>query len=211
MELGIFKIATWYFVFTVSSLEGSVLNSPKGSSYCLPSINACPSEAGFPDSSAVKESACNERDPGLIPGLGRSPGEGKGYPFQYSSLENSMDGIVHGVAKSRTWLSNFHSLKHQWTHSSFYLLCCYFCSFANLCGRLMFLWTLSWEPHFHWGFCITLFLHHRLLGARFPSTMTGHQICTSAVLYFTKSSLIDSVYLGVRAQRQGEANAFICR
>ena len=46
---------------------------------------------------------------GSIPGLGRSPGEGKGYPLQYSGLENSMDCIVHGVTKSRTWLSNFHS------------------------------------------------------------------------------------------------------
>ena len=44
----------------------------------------------------------------LIPGLGRSPGEGKGYPLQYSGLENSMDCIVHGVTKSQTQLSNFH-------------------------------------------------------------------------------------------------------
>ena len=44
----------------------------------------------------------------LIPGLGRAPGEGKGYPLQYSCLENSMDCIVHGVAKSRTQLSEFH-------------------------------------------------------------------------------------------------------
>ena len=43
-----------------------------------------------------------------IPGLGRSPGEGKGYPLQYSDLENSVDCKVHGVAKSRTWLSDFH-------------------------------------------------------------------------------------------------------
>ena len=57
---------------------------------------------GFPDSSVGKESACNAGDLGLIPGLGRSHGEGKGYPFQYSDLENSMDCIVHGVAKSRT-------------------------------------------------------------------------------------------------------------
>ena len=55
---------------------------------------------GFPSGSAGKESACNEGDLSLIPGLGRSPGEGKGYPFQYSGLENSMDCIVHGVAKS---------------------------------------------------------------------------------------------------------------
>ena len=44
----------------------------------------------------------------LIPGLGRSPGEEKGYPLQYSNLENSMDYIVHGVAKSWTQLNNFH-------------------------------------------------------------------------------------------------------
>ena len=52
---------------------------------------------------------CGSGDLGLIPGLGKSPGEGKGYPFQYSGLENSMDCIVHGIAKSRTWLSDFHS------------------------------------------------------------------------------------------------------
>ena len=61
---------------------------------------------------AGKESACNSffnaRNLGLIPGLGRSPGEGKGNPLQYSGLENSMDYIVHGVAKSRTRLSNIH-------------------------------------------------------------------------------------------------------
>ena len=45
---------------------------------------------GFPDSSVGKESACNAGDPGSIPGLGRSPGEGKGYPLQYSGLENSV-------------------------------------------------------------------------------------------------------------------------
>ena len=56
---------------------------------------------GFPCGSAGKESACNAGDLGLIPGLGRSPGEGKGYPLQYSGLENSMDYIVHGVTKSR--------------------------------------------------------------------------------------------------------------
>ena len=58
--------------------------------------------AGFPCGSAGKESTCNAGDLGSIPGLGRSPGEGKGYPLQYSGLEKSMDCIVHGVAKSRT-------------------------------------------------------------------------------------------------------------
>ena len=55
-----------------------------------------------------KESACNEGDLGSIPGLGRSLGEGLGYPLQFSGLENSMDYIVHGVAKSQTRLSDFH-------------------------------------------------------------------------------------------------------
>ena len=55
---------------------------------------------GFPCGSAGKEPACGERDLGSIPGLGRSPGEGNGYPLQYSGLENSMDFIVQGVAKS---------------------------------------------------------------------------------------------------------------
>ena len=63
---------------------------------------------GFPCGSAGKESSCNVGDLGLIPGLGRFPGEGKGYPLHYPGLENSMDCIVHGVAKSWTPLSDFH-------------------------------------------------------------------------------------------------------
>ena len=56
---------------------------------------------GFSCGSAGKESACNVGDLGLIPGLGRSPGEGKGYPLQYSGLENSMDCVsIHGVEES---------------------------------------------------------------------------------------------------------------
>ena len=67
---------------------------------------------GFPGGSEDKASACNAGDPGSIPGLGRSPGEGNGNPLQYSCLENPMDrgawrATVHGVAKSRTRLSNF--------------------------------------------------------------------------------------------------------
>ena len=71
---------------------------------------------GFPGGSDGKASACSAGDPGSIPGLGRSTGEGNGNPLQYSCLENSMDwgawwATVHGVAKSQTWLSNFtHSL-----------------------------------------------------------------------------------------------------
>ena len=61
-----------------------------------------------PCDSAGKECACNVGDPGSIPGSGRSPGEQKGYPLQYSGLENSTDCVVLGVAKSQTRLSNFH-------------------------------------------------------------------------------------------------------
>ena len=64
---------------------------------------------GFLCGSAGKESACNSGDLDSIPGLGRSPGEGKGFLLQYSGLENSMDCIVHGVINSWTQLRDFHS------------------------------------------------------------------------------------------------------
>ena len=63
---------------------------------------------GFLCGSAGKESACNVGDLGSIPGLGKSPGEGKGSPLQDSGLENSMDCIVHGAAKSPAQLSDLH-------------------------------------------------------------------------------------------------------
>ena len=63
---------------------------------------------GFPGSSVGKESACSAGDLGLIPELGRSPGEGNGYPLQYSGLENFMGCIVYVTAKSLTRLSDFH-------------------------------------------------------------------------------------------------------
>ena len=61
---------------------------------------------GFPGGSDGKAFACNAGDPGLIPGSGRSPGEGIDYPLQYSGLEKCMDCIVQGVAKSQTWLND---------------------------------------------------------------------------------------------------------
>ena len=75
-------------------------------------IGEGPSSA-FPGGSHGKESSHNAGDPGLTPGLGRSPGEGNGYPPQYSCLENPMDrrtwgAIVHGVAKSQMRLNDFH-------------------------------------------------------------------------------------------------------
>ena len=56
----------------------------------------------------VKNPPASAGDLGSIPELGRSPGEGKGYPLQYSDLENSIDCRVHGIAKSWTQLSKFH-------------------------------------------------------------------------------------------------------
>ena len=79
---------------------------------------------GLPCGSADKESVGNAGDLSSIPGLGRSPLEGKSYPLQYSGLENSIDCIVHGVAKSWTHLSDFHfrpgrqHLKCPWENCS---------------------------------------------------------------------------------------------
>ena len=64
-----------------------------------------------------KESACSAEDLDLIPGLGRSPGEGNGYLLQYSGLENSRDSMVHGVTKSQKGLSDFHFHFHTVSHS----------------------------------------------------------------------------------------------
>ena len=82
-----FKRGFWHWIFSATH------------SICLP--------FDFPGGSGGKVSAYNAGDPGLIPGSGRSPGEGNGNPLQYSCLENPMDGgaeraTVHGVAKSRT-------------------------------------------------------------------------------------------------------------
>ena len=79
---------------------------------------------GFPSDSNGAESACNAVDSGLIPGSGRSPGEGNGYSLQYSCVENSIDkggwekrgATVHGVAKSQTGLSNFHVFSNSCFH-----------------------------------------------------------------------------------------------
>ena len=104
-----------------------------------------PKAIGFPDSSVGKESTCNAGDSGLIPGLGRSPGEGKGYPLQYSCLENSMDCIVHGVTKSQTQLSNFLTHTHclitteQLTHTQ---MCCVKKDVATHSSILA--WRITW-------------------------------------------------------------------
>ena len=72
----------------------------------------------FPGGSAGKESACKAGDLDLIPGLGRSPGEGNSYPLQYSGLENPMDCIVHGVAKKWTRLIHW---RRKWQPTPVFL------------------------------------------------------------------------------------------
>ena len=89
----------------MESKEGSVSGRR-----ALPATSLLPTPVflGFPYGSAGKEATCTVGDLGSIPGLGRSPGDTKGYPLQYSALENSMDCIVHGLTKSWTQLSDFH-------------------------------------------------------------------------------------------------------
>ena len=94
--------------FSCNSIYWKLFNTStqKVSSFLIPFLNLC---MGFPGSSDGKESACNVGDLGSIPGLGRSPGEGKGYPLQYSGLENSINrearqATAHGVMKSQTRL-----------------------------------------------------------------------------------------------------------
>ena len=92
---------------TVSGDESEILN------HTYPGEGVGSFWQDFPGASGGREPTCSGGDAGSIPGLGRSPGEGNGSPLQYSGLENSMDYIVHGVAKSRTRLSNLH-FYFQW-------------------------------------------------------------------------------------------------
>ena len=75
----------------------------------------------------------------MIPGLGRSPGEGKGYPLQYSDLENSMNCIVHGIAKSQTQMSDS-------THSLGFVIAFLSCSKSLLISWLQSLSAVILEP-----------------------------------------------------------------
>ena len=104
----------------------------------------------FLGGSASKESACDEGDLGSIPGSGRSPGKGKGYPLQYPGLENSMDCIVCEVAKSQTRLSDYHfhtcTCTHAHTHSHIYIhiyICIYIYSVCSLFAFFLFLRLLG--------------------------------------------------------------------
>ena len=101
--LKIFTFSSWIYAFCYLFIVPILL-----------SLHIWTQGLDFPDNSYGKEFSCNAGDPGLIPGLGRSPGEGNGYPLQYSCLENSMDrrtwrAMVHGVKKNQTRLNNFYS------------------------------------------------------------------------------------------------------
>ena len=99
-------------------------------------------------------------DLGSIPGLGKSPGEGKGYPLQYSGLENSTDCIVHGVTKSRTQLNDFHfalCMKYSFDISSFLeVIASLFHSIAFLYlhyshkKAFLYLLAILWNSAFGW-------------------------------------------------------------
>ena len=84
------------------------VNKASGTEKILKGQNVPKFKQRLPDISVGKESASNVGDLGSIPRLGRSPGEGKGYPLQCSGLENSMDCTVHRVTKTQTQLSDFH-------------------------------------------------------------------------------------------------------
>ena len=101
---------------------------------------------GFPCGSAGKELACNAGGLGSIPGLGRSPGEGKDYPLWYSGLENSMDFTVHGVTKSQIWLSDLHFHRTAYSEKA---------SWRRQGSGLDLLWSLS---PFKVCFCLFWFL-----------------------------------------------------
>ena len=97
---------------------------------------------GFPGGSDGEVSVCNAGDPGSIPGLGRSPGEGNGSPLQYSCLDEPMDGgvwwaTVHGVAKGWTRLGDFTSLQSSLELMSIVLMMP--CNHLILCCLLLLL------------------------------------------------------------------------
>ena len=100
-------LLAWQLHFQELDLRKRILNRKK---VCLQTWYA------FPCGSAGKESTHNAGNLGSVPGLGRSPAEGKGYPLRYSGLENSMDYTVHGVTKSQTQLSDFHFRFHKDGH-----------------------------------------------------------------------------------------------
>ena len=125
---------------------------------------------GLPCGSAGKEPNCNAGDLGSIPGLGRSPGEGKGYPLQYSGLENAMDCIVHGVAENHTRLSDFHFHAYYNGHVNIIHISLYWFSHVHAC------------THTHMGFKCSIYV-----------TGTGSQFRTLAMWWSYVKRRLDEV------------------
>ena len=132
---------------------------------------------GFPCGLADKESSCKVGDLGSIPGLGKSPEEGKGYPLQYSGLENSMDYTVHGVAKSRTQLSDFHFLSLTLQY------CDGFCH------------TSTWICHM--PMCVSSFLKSLPPSLPTPSlqAVTEHWLCVFCITHQIPTGCLFYVFL----------------
>ena len=140
---------------------------------------------GFPFGSAGKESTCNARDLGLIHGLGRSLGEGKRYPLQYSGLEISMNCIVHGVAKSWTLLSDFHFHFHIQVKAQI--------SAQLQNSRGVNLRALATFPSF------SMPLPHSPSWAHIPHKLLSPRSCLR--VYFGKTSLFQPSLLLLRSQK----------
>ena len=124
---------------------------------------------GFPCGWAGKEFACYVGDLGSIPWLGRFSGEGKGCPLQCSGLENPIHCIAHGVAKSPTWLSNFHF--HWWS-----------APLPHMKYLEMFVWRLACAPHSFSSDPKALLLHllgNNLSALEFVSPTLEAELCPS--------------------------------
>ena len=118
-------------------------------SFSQPSVASMGISESWASVSTLKSTKLCDSSFVRIPGLGRSCGEGKGYPLQYSGLENSMDCIVHGVSKSQTWLSDFHLLSKSeesiWSLISIRKLSipvCYSCESESSVWLFVTPWTI---------------------------------------------------------------------
>ena len=149
---------------------------------------------GFPCGSAGKESACNMGDLGSIPGLGGSPGEGKGYPLQYSVLENSMDCIVHGVAKSQIQLSDFH-FSSQWTKKKIQSKATKSWGMDQRSTSLKHFPRICDPMSFNWFFCLQKNVCSKTLqNSHLPLLALGHQCVNCFLTLFLKKSVAHAVW-----------------
>ena len=156
-----------------------------------------PGNWGFPCGSAGKESACNGGDLGSVSGLGRSPGEGNGYPLQYPVLENSVDrgpwrATVHGVAKSQAWLRDFHMSKISLLAQMHTLLT------LSLKNDAFCIWSLliSW---YYFGTCSSCLI------SRLATLLTGVPSLSLSSLYYWHSCQWPSSFRSCLSSSQSSA------